>query len=359
LTTPTGPTLNPDTANQIPGSSPFQVIAGIGGHGNLKPLTAQIVGFFLVHLAGRSADRFVADEPTSQNRDMGHPPGSTGPPAGALQVTATGQVATSYPGSETVFSLNLKRAKAKLPVLPVQTMLQVQTDVREVTGAEAVPGGPPSGFKGLPFPDFGAYPGRVPAPIPAILLVMSDERGTPGNPTEDDVKALSMAGHFVLGFVPRPNPPGGEETKAAILGPFYLTELRAELVGKTLLGMRVDDVIRAVDYLAARPDVDAKDITVVASGHMGLVALNAAVLDSRIKHVTVDHVLESYRSLLEAPMPVDAPQDVLPGVLEKYDVPDLVRVLGARVTATDWLSPQRAGSQETPTLAGTADLSGK
>ena len=27
-------------------------------------------------------------------------------------------------------------------------------------------------------------------------------------------------------------------------------------------------------------------------------------------------------------MPVDAPQDILPGVLEKYDVPDLVRVLG-------------------------------
>jgi hypothetical protein len=57
-------------------------------------------------------------------------------------------------------------------------------------------------------------------------------------------------------------------------------------------------------------------------------------------------VLKSYRSLLEAPMPVDAPQDILPGVLKKYDVPDLVRVLGDRVTATDW-------------LAGTADLSGR
>ncbi len=141
-------------------------------------------------------------------------------------------------------------------------------------------------------------------------------------------------------------PPGTEETKAAILGPFYLTELRAELVGKTLLGMRVDDVIHAVDYLASRPDVDAKNITVVASGHMGLVALHAAVLDARIKHVTVDHVLESYRSLLEAPMPVDAPQDILPGVLEKYDVPDLVRVLGTRVTVLD-------------ALQGTADLSAR
>ncbi len=148
-----------------------------------------------------------------------------------------------------------------------------------------------------------------------------------------------------MAFTPRPSPAGGEEIKSPILGPFYLTELRAELVGKTILGMRVDDVIRAVDYLASRPDVDPKNITVVASGHMGLVALHAAVLDPRIKHVTVDHVLESYASLLKAPMPLDAPQDILPGVLLKYDIPDLVRVLGERVTASDW-------SEGTANLAG-------
>jgi cephalosporin-C deacetylase-like acetyl esterase len=351
LPTPTGPTLNPDTVNKVSAEAPFQVIAGIGGHGNLRPITAQIVGFLLVHLAGKSADTFVA----------GHAPAAGASPfalpdvpKGALQVTATGQVATSYPGSETVFSLNLKRAKEKLPQIPVQTLLQVQTDVREVTEAEAAPGpfcadcgGAFDHFTQLPFPDVAAHPGTRERK-PAILLVMSDRVGTPGNPTKEDFNKLAgqVPGNLVVGFVPRPSPAGGEETKAAILGSFYLTELRAELVGKTLLGMRVDDVIRAVDYLASRPDVDAKNITVVASGHMGLVALNAAVLDSRIKHVTVDHVLESYRSLLEAPMPVDAPQDILPGVLEKYDVPDLVRVLGDRVTATDW-------------LPGTTDLSAK
>jgi cephalosporin-C deacetylase-like acetyl esterase len=148
---------------------------------------------------------------------------------------------------------------------------------------------------------------------------------------------LAHQGYTVLALTPRPSPPGGEETKSPILGPFYLTELRAELVGKTILGMRVDDVIRAVDYLASRPDVDPNNITVVAGGHMGLVALHAAVLDKRIKHVTVDHVLESYASLLRAPMPLDAPQDILPGVLLRYDIPDLVRVLGPRLTASDWL----------------------
>jgi cephalosporin-C deacetylase-like acetyl esterase len=341
--TPTGPTLNPDTSNDIPASSPFQVITGIGGHGNLRPITAQIVGFFLVHLAGRSADSFVADAAPAAGAS---PFAAPNVPAGALQVTPTGQVATSYPGSETVFSLNLKRAKTKLPVWPEQTLLQVQTDVREVTNAEAVPGGPPTEFKGLPFPNFG---NDNPARSPAVLLVMSDERVSPGNPTENDVKELAKAGNFVLGFVPRPSPPGTEETKSPILGPFYLTELRAELVGKTLIGMRVDDVIHAVDYLAARRDIDPNNITVVASGHMGLVVLHAAVLDARIKHVTVDHVLESYRSLLDAPVPLDAPQDILPGVLLRYDIPDLTRVLGPRLTFTNPLPGTANLSQPVPT----------
>jgi hypothetical protein len=285
-----------------------------------------------VHLAGRSVDEYKAPPAAAAGAS---PFALPDVPKGALQVTETGQVATSFPGSETVFSLNLKRAKEKIPqFMAPQTLLQVQTDIREVTKADAVPGGPPTNFKGLKFPDFsnGTY-----IPKPAVLLLMSDVRGTPGNPTEDDVKALAAAGNFVLGFVPRPSPPGTEEIKSPILGPFYMSELRAELVGKTLLGMRVDDVIQAVDYLAARKDIDASNITIKASGHMGLVALHAAVLDKRIKHVTVDHVLVSYDSLLHAPMPLDAPQDVLPGVLLKYDIPDLVRVLGDRLTASDWL----------------------
>lgn len=36
---------------------------------------------------------------------------------------------------------------------------------------------------------------------------------------------------------------------------------------------------------------------------MGLVLLHAAVLDPRLKHISVDHVLTSYRSLIDAPFP--------------------------------------------------------
>ncbi len=149
---------------------------------------------------------------------------------------------------------------------------------------------------------------------------------------------------FSTALAPRPSPPGTEETKAATLGVFYLTELRAELVGKPLMGMRIDDTLHAFDYLAAQPGVGGGTITARASGHLGLVLLHAAVLERRLSHITIDHSLSSYRSLVKAPMPVGAPEDILPGVLQQYDLPDLVKALGSRVTVKD-------------PLDGTADLS--
>ena len=129
-----------------------------------------------------------------------------------------------------------------------------------------------------------------------------------------------------------------EETKSPILGTYYLTELRAELVGKTLLGLRVDDVIQATNFLAGElrqysPNPASTAPVYIREAeaddpHLGLVLLHAAVLDPRLKHVTVSNVLPSYRALVDTPLPLDAPQDILPGVLRHYDIPDLLHVLG-------------------------------
>jgi hypothetical protein len=34
-------------------------------------------------------------------------------------------------------------------------------------------------------------------------------------------------------------------------------------------------------------------------------------------------------------MPVDAPEDILPGVLRHYDIPQLIQTLGPRLTPGD------------------------
>jgi hypothetical protein len=354
---PTGPTLNPDTSNAIPATAALQWITGIGRHGNLGPIAGQIVSFFLTHLAQSDAAPILPPPPTPGASPFALP---SSLPKDALQVTPTGQVSTSYPGSETVHTLTLKRY-ATLPKPKPLTEPQLQQTIREVTHVSVKPTDPaPINTQSPPLPSppegdvhvrhrftLATAPGiNIQAEFyrPAdgkhpMLLVLKDSLSPDleSSRTEEIKKfrALADAGTAVLVIAPRPSPPGNEETKASILGPFYLTELRAELVGKTLLGLRVDDVIAAVNFMQDSTTGDPNQISAQASGHLGLVLLHAAVLDSRLKHVTIDHTLESYSSLLQAPIPVDAPEDILPGVLLHYDIPDLIKALGPRVTFTE------------------------
>lgn len=357
--TPSEPALNPDTTNHVPPTARLQFITGPGHHGALRPIMGNIIGFFMRNLEpGSDADHPILPQAYLQYGPQ-NPMAKL--PKGALQVTPTGQVATSYPGCATVHSLNLTRAEKIIPERrPFLTEAALAKAIREETGADAEPGASKFGVAALNekagtsvlsldgFKLMGdlAVP-RARGKHPAVILLVPDS--IDGDSAIDRAnkakfETLAAAGNVVLAFTPRPSPPGWDDMKSPILGPFYLLSLRAGLVGKTLVGLRIDDVIRATDYLAGRPDVDAGRIRAVGSGHMGLVLMHAAVLDKRLRHVTVDHVLRSYRSLLEAPMPVGAPEDVIPGVLRHYDIPDLVHVLGARLTETDALS-------------GTADLS--
>ena len=353
---PTGPTLNPDTSNNIPPTAALQWITGIGRHGNLGPITAQIVAFFLTHLAQSDAAPILPPAPTPGINAFALPAGL---PKDALQVTPTGQVSTSYSGSETVHSLTVKRAHATLRTELRQSSLEEK--VREVTHATIKPtdqapintespplASPPEGdvhvrhrftLATAPGINIQAEFYRPADGKHPVLVVLKDSLDPALEPSRvEEIKkfrALADAGTAVIVIAPRPSPPGNEETKASILGPFYLTELRAELVGKTLLGLRVDDVISAITFTSGGTTEDPNQITAQASGHLGLVLLHAAVLDPRLKHITIDHTLESYASLLEAPMPVGAPEDILPGVLQRYDIPDLVQALGSRVTVTN------------------------
>jgi cephalosporin-C deacetylase-like acetyl esterase len=354
---PTGPTLNPDTSNAIPATAPLQWITGIGRHGNLGPITGQIVSFFLTHLAHSDAQPILPPPPTPGANPFAPPAGIA---ASAFQVTPTGQISTSYPNSETVHTLTFKR-NATLPNPKPLTGRQLEQNIREVTHATIKPGDPaPINTESRPLASapegdvhvrhrftLATAPGiNIQAEFyrPAdgkhpMLLVLKNSLDPALEPSRvEEVKkfrALADAGTAVLVIAPRPSPPGIEETKASILGPFYLTELRAELVGKTLLGLRVDDVIAAVNFMQGSTTGDPNQISAQASGHLGLVLLHAAVLDPRIKHITIDHTLESYKSLLEIPMPVDAPEDILPGVLRHYDIPQLIKTLGPRLTPGD------------------------
>ncbi|HEY6489017.1 MAG: acetylxylan esterase [Terracidiphilus sp.] len=356
----TEPAWNVDTTNAISPMARLQFITGPGHHGALAPIFDKILSFFLRNLEpGADADHPVF--PPSLNLATAGPrSGIEGIASEAFQDTATGQIASSDRKAETVFTLNRKRAAEILSAARASlNPAQLADAVRAETGAVATAsesavlspatGGPCTLHHGVSvaLPCDLAVP-KTPGRHPAILFLVPESIHAGDLMAEGSharFAALAEAGSVVLALTPRPSPPGTEGMKSPILGPFYLLSLRADLVGRTLLGLRIDDVIAAVNSLAARPDVDPGRITAVASGHMGLVLLHAAVLDSRLGHVTIDHVLESYRSLLDATLPIGAPEDVVPGVLLHYDIPNLVRALGRRLEERDALTGQDDLSQ--------------
>ncbi len=329
----------------------LQFITGPGGHGNLRPIMPQILRFFTNALHPDPAyaknlppvsDPFAAAA-TPPRPDGQRPALPPPPPVSLTQVTSTGQVATSYPAAATVFTLNKGKAE-RIKTPQGLSLSNLRAAIRQSTHVQSLPG--QSHPKALPGPatpagtaehlilqlapdeNLGVWVQPLVGRHSATLIVRENAEN-PGS-TKEETAVAGQTETFV--FTPRPSPPGTEDVKSPLLGPFYLTELRAELVGKTLMGLRIDDVIHVIDYILSRPEVDPANLTVIAHGHMATVALHAAVLDGRIAHIS-DGGLRSYRDLVNDPMPKDAPQDVLPGVLRRYDLPNLRQALGSRLWA--------------------------
>lgn len=356
-------------------------ITGPGGHGNLRPVLPQILAFFAAHLHPDAVYAKnlppLADPFTTKLAPMKMTP----PDRDMVQVTPTGQVATSYPGAATVFTLTKARAATIMTPHP-KTLAAMEQAVRAVTHATA--SGRPCKLQGhtgtcplaagetvtvtdkdlavsrngdtetnlveltFTYPrgsSFHALIADHESPEPKNgLLLLSDAFDAAGEPTaalRDEVMQRSASGLVVMAIQPRPSPRGTEESKAGVLGDFYLTELRAELVGRTVIGLRVDDTIAATNFLATTlaqhyVPVSGPQFTIgaEASGHEGLVLLHAAMLDPRLRTVQVSGEFSSYRELLNDPLPKDAPQDMLPGVLLHYDVEDLRGVLGKRLASS-------------------------
>ena len=105
------------------------------------------------------------------------------------------------------------------------------------------------------------------------------------------------------------------------------------MVGKTIVGLRMDDAIRAVNWLASRPDVDRSKIAVYGNGRLGVVALHAAALDSRMARVVIENSLADYALALNAPLTRNLPEIALDGVLRKYDLGGLMLAIAPRTVA--------------------------
>jgi len=101
--------------------------------------------------------------------------------------------------------------------------------------------------------------------------------------------------------------------------------------------MRAHDILRGVDLLAARQDVDPASIRAVARGVKGIWLLLAAAVDTRIAKIWLDRTPPSLRAALENPMNTDLFDAAIPGFALHWDLADLTKAMADRPVL--WTDP--------------------
>ena len=108
---------------------------------------------------------------------------------------------------------------------------------------------------------------------------------------------------------------------------------RGIMLHRPLFGGRVWDVLRGVEYLAGRPDVDPQAVSVWGERETALLALHAAALDQGVAGAACLDLPPTYRGSPGQPVTLE-PWLVVPGLLALADVPDLLALVAPRPCLT-------------------------
>ncbi|HTS69290.1 MAG TPA: acetylxylan esterase, partial [Terriglobia bacterium] len=284
----------------------------------------------------------------------------------ALYCTPNGSIRYSQQG-ETIFSLILKKGATLPPVRKApETRAELDSFRSEMGGkirellrihASDAPLGtrllettPRRGYHiekveflsepGIYIPAWVFVPEGNRAPAPAILYVDEagkDEPGMEFGPLEQltrrgqTVIAIDVRG---IGSTRPPHPdmdPASEFTNlenAQTAMAYWLWE-----INESLLGMRVQDVIRSVDYALSRPDVGGAGVRLIGRGEGALWALFAAALDARILATVCERGLLSYHCLTQADRYHYDADVIIPDVLNHFDLPQVAAAVAERSLA--------------------------
>lgn len=273
-------------------------------------------------------------------------------PDGNLWCTETGFVATSLKG-ETSFTLTRELARQTRPGGPatleaIREVLgeqraagrQVETPVAQLLSSTEkydhvieelnIPG-----EREIQIPAWVARPAAPPGNQRPAVLALADA-GKDGFVSEGGVAGeFARAGYVFLTAdvrgrgqcVPRP-PSNGPRYYAGRGEDFYVWDTLA--LGRPLLGGYVRDALQAARAMLARPDVDASRAWILGQGTMGVVALFALALEPRLRGGMVQAALTDYRSIVENQQYTTPFRVFLPGVLKRFDLPDVAALVAPR-----------------------------
>lgn len=276
-------------------------------HGWSKPRREAMVRFFDRHLRG-------VEEPYEE-------PEIETEPESRLWVTPTGYLATSF-GGETVFTLN--RAVAA-EIYPKRKALALRR---------------PGELRAL-------VRGRLGIADAAQQAARSSNGGITGVVTagvpKSDAEQLLRAGFAVQSADLEPLPEGRTGYPAA-----YQAAAREWLSGRSLVTRQTEAVLRAVAELRGRPQVDPARVFLWGRGAAGVAALLAAALDEQVAGVVAEQSVTSWYAITQAKLHEKTAEIAVPGVLQDFDLPDLVNLIAPRPL---WLVDPRspgAGRSDAP-----------
>ena len=275
-------------------------------------------------------------------------PGADGPeiPAktedpSALSVTPNGQLQSSL-GSRTIREINRDRAarlrqqRRPATVDSVRRALQMRT----LTGVPRVETKGEFAAQGVRVEklELEVEPGlRIPALLylpsgagrkPGVLFASSTGKASAG--LGESALALAGKGNVVLAVDPRGMGEAAPPAQKGGYSSLYQLSARGWLLGESLAGMQVNDLLSAFRYFRGRPEVDSERISLRGQGAAGPLVLFAAALDSRVAAVVTERSIRSYDQLVNAEVYQGIENLIVPGLLERIDLPEVESLIGPK-----------------------------
>ena len=280
-----------------------------------------------------------------------------------LWCTATGQVAELK--SRTVFSFTQEKSRKQSQERGRPTLDELR---QRVTDLLRLPKLVPAGNKGPDFRILRSVGNRkYPKPAattyavetePGIFAIVSRLADQPhvSRPSRDEGRAILYVAHHSSDAELRDEPLIAELIKAEpnatlyacdvrgigesrpdtcgvdqFLAPYgsdYFYAIHSLMLDRPYVGQKTFDVLRVLDWLAS---CGHKEVHLAAKGWGSLPATFAAVLaDDRVAQVTFKNSLTSYADVAESENYVWPLSSFIPGVLEKFDLPDCYAALAGK-----------------------------
>jgi dienelactone hydrolase len=108
----------------------------------------------------------------------------------------------------------------------------------------------------------------------------------------------------------------------------YRNAILALHTGESLVGQRVRDIRTVLDFVRTEPRLRDLPVEIYASGAATLPALHALLFEDNKYQLNLYNSLRSFKTILQSPMEKNWYSYVIPGVLQYYDIPDLIDLVG-------------------------------